>query len=133
MADGVDEVAARLVMESVDELDPGRREFHNWSIVGPLPMPEEAFLDDFDRGEWWYHGLDEEQQKFIRLMPLKALAKRSPCAADLCCIAEDLRRPQNGSNPVRTAHYEQLGMARSRRCARRCLYSVPEASRAASR
>jgi hypothetical protein len=51
MADGVDEVAARLVIESVDELDPGRREFHNWSIVGLLPMPEEAFLDDFDPGQ----------------------------------------------------------------------------------
>src|SRR5438128_1609314 len=41
MADGVDEIAARLVIEAVDEGDTGRREFHNWSIVGLLPMPEE--------------------------------------------------------------------------------------------
>ena len=51
MADGVDEVAARLVIEAVDEHDPTRREFHNWSIIGLLPMSEVAFLDDFEPGQ----------------------------------------------------------------------------------
>ena len=110
MADGVDEIAARLVIEALDERNTGQREFHNWSIVGLLPMPEEAFLDDFDPGRWWYHALDDDQRKLIRLMPLQTLAKPAPCAAGSSLSAADLRRPQEGSNPARTAHYEQLGM-----------------------
>lgn len=120
MADGVDEVAARLVIEAVDELDPSQREFHDWSIVGLLPMPEEAFLDDFGAGEeWWYHALDEEKRKLIRLMPLQTLAMPSPTGAGSSalthCTGEDLRRPPGGSNPARTAHYEQLGMVLAER------------------
>ena len=38
MADGVDEIAARLVIEALDERNTGQREFHNWSIVGLLPI-----------------------------------------------------------------------------------------------
>jgi hypothetical protein len=116
MADGVDEIAARLVIEAVDERNPGQREFHNWSIVGLLPMPEEAFVDDFapDAG-WWYRKLPEEQQNLIRLMPLQTLAKPAPCAAGSSLTAEDLRRQQDGSNPARTAHYEQLGMVLAER------------------
>jgi hypothetical protein len=110
MADGVDEIAARLVID-----DDGRREFHDWSIVGLLPMPEEAFLDDFEAGGWWYYALDAEQRKSIRLMPLQTLAKPGPCSADSSCTAEDLRRPREGSNPDRTAHYEQLGMVLAER------------------
>jgi len=115
MADGVDEIAARLVIEAVDERDTGRREFHDWSIVGLLPMPAEAFVDDFDSGEWWHRALDDDQRKLIRLIPLQTLAKAAPCDTDSFYTAEDLRRPQGGSNPARTAHYEQLGMVLAER------------------
>ena len=123
MADGVDEIAARLVVEGVDEHDPGRREFHDWSIVGLLPMPKDAFLDDFDpstgRG-WWYHSLDDMKQKpLIRLMPLQTLSKPMPPSAAYShpefYTEADLRRSQEGSNPIRTAHYEQLGMVLAER------------------
>jgi hypothetical protein len=115
MADGVDEIAARLVIEAVDERDTGRREFHDWSIVGLPPMPEAAFLEDFDAGQWWYHGLDDDERKLIRLMPLQTLAKPAPCSADSSYAEADLRRSQGGSNPARTAHYEQLGMVLAER------------------
>jgi hypothetical protein len=115
MADGVDEIAARLMIEALDERNIGQRDFHNWSIIGLLPMPEEAFLDDFDPGHWWYHALDDDKRKLIRLMPLQTLAKPAPCAAGSSLTGEDLRRPQEGSNPARTAHYEQLGMVLAER------------------
>src|SRR5438105_13876472 len=67
MADGVDEIAARLV---IDE----RQQFAGWRVIGLLPLPEEAFLDDFSEGEWWYRQLPEEQRKLIRLMTLQTLA-----------------------------------------------------------
>jgi hypothetical protein len=119
MADGVDEIAARLVI-GPDEQDPNPREFRDWSIVGLLPMPEEAFLDDFGAGGgWWYHTLDAKQRKFIRLMPLQTLAKSLPDEAGSSTLtrytSDDLRRPKHGSNPVRTAHYEQLGMVLAER------------------
>src|SRR5437016_14625563 len=38
MADGVDEIAASLVIEAVDEGDTGRREIHDLTTVGLLPM-----------------------------------------------------------------------------------------------
>jgi hypothetical protein len=115
MADGVDEIAAKLVIEAVEDGNPGQRQFRNWSIVGLLPMPEEAFVDDFAPGEWWYHALDDEQRKLIRKMKLQTLAKAAPCAAEPSFTAADLRRPQDGSNPARTAHYEQLGMVLAER------------------
>ena len=117
MADGVDEIAAKLVIEAVDEQNPG--EFRNWSIVGLLPMPEKAFSDDFEPGQWWYRKLPEKQQNLIRLMPLQTLARPSPArageSAPTLCTSEDLRRSQGQSNPARTAHYEQLGMVLAER------------------
>ena len=119
MADGVDEIAAKLVIEAVEDGNPGQRQFRNWSIVGLLPMPEEAFVDDFAPGEWWYHALDDEQRKLIRKMKLQTLARPSlPEAgspAPTPSTAEDLRRTPGGSNPERTAHYEQLGMVLAER------------------
>jgi hypothetical protein len=107
MADGVDEIAARLVIDAPDE-------FRGWSVVGLLPMPEEAFLEDFDPdARWWYDALDEQQQKSIRRMPLAVLAKAATdptpyTVAELC-------RLEGRSNPARTAHYEQLAMVLAER------------------
>jgi len=118
MADGVDEIAARLVIEAVDEHDASRREFHNWSIVGLLPMPEEVFLDDFDAGAgecWWYRALDEKTRKaHIRLMTLKTLLKL-PLPKSTPYTEAELRRIEGISNPARTAHYEQLGLVLAER------------------
>jgi hypothetical protein len=115
MADGVDEIAARLVIEAHAEHDPGRREFHNWSVAGLLPMPEEAFAEDFAGGQPWYHALADDQRRLIRLMPLQVLAKSAPCAAHAPYAAADLHREPDVSNPARTAHYEQLGMVLAER------------------
>jgi hypothetical protein len=118
MADGVDEIAATLVI-GPNEQDLDRREFRDWSIVGLLPMPEEAFLDDFGAGGWWYHALDARHRHLIRLMPLQTLAKPLPDQEGWSTLkrytSDDLRRPRAGSNPVRTAHYEQLGMVLAER------------------
>jgi hypothetical protein len=113
MADGVDEIAARLVLDAVEEHDASGREFRNWSIIGLLPLPEAAFLDDFEPGGWWYQGLSEKQRRLIRLLPLQTLARPPAFAARYA--AEDLRRPKGGSNPARTEHYEQLGMVLAER------------------
>lgn len=123
MADGVDEIAAGLVLESLDTHEPHLRQFRNWSIVGLVPMPDEAFLDDFDasRGEgWWYHKIDYKiRELIIRLMPLQTLA-RPPSGSPDCLpqgiyTAAELRRPTNGSNPGRALHYEQLGLVLAER------------------
>src|SRR5579863_4273931 len=56
MADGVDEIAATLVIGT----DGKERKYRNWSVAGLLPMPEEAFAEDFaDGSKWWYRTLDD--------------------------------------------------------------------------
>ena len=60
MADGVDEIAAKLVIAATSD-ETGQRKFQNWSVVGLLPLPEAAFVDDFPADEgrrWWYYDLD---------------------------------------------------------------------------
>jgi hypothetical protein len=114
MADGVDEIAARLIIEAVD-LATGDRQFRNWSVIGLLPMPEQAFLDDFDAGApWWFHQLDQTGRRYVRMMPLETLAKPQPVGTASSSpraryTADELRRSPDRSNPARTDHYEQLG------------------------
>jgi hypothetical protein len=119
MADGVDEIAVKLVLDGSDK--PGQRKFYNWSVVGLLPLPEAAFIDDFSgHGGWWYRALDPAARDLIRLMPLATLAKAPLTAADgplaaARYTAEDLRAHRDQTDSVRTAHYEQLGLVLAER------------------
>jgi hypothetical protein len=116
MADGVDEIAARLVIGTVGE---SRRRFSNWSVVGLLPMPEQVFVDDFaaDQGQpWWYHTLDDKQRRHIRVISLQTLPRpAAPDRSRVLCTAEELRRTPDQTNPMRTAHYEQLALVMAER------------------
>jgi hypothetical protein len=122
MADGVDEIAAKLVIATIND-ETGRRKFHNWLVVGLLPLPEAAFVDDFPANEgrrWWYYELDEISRGFVRLMPLETLAKPPAAAAggviaEASYTADELRRLPDQPNPARTAHYEQLGLVLAER------------------
>jgi hypothetical protein len=122
MADGVDEIAAKLVIAANSD-EAGQRKFQNWSVVGLLPLPEAAFVDDFPADEgcrWWYYDLDPIARQFVRLMPLEPLSKRAITAADgaiaeASYTADELRRHPDQPNPVRTAHYEQLGLVLAER------------------
>jgi hypothetical protein len=121
MADGVDEIAAKLVIEAIDLRSQDRR-FRNWSVIGLLPLPEAAFIEDFadeSGGHWWFDDLDEAQRRIIRLMPLQTLLKplapeqaNSPAAP---YQTNELHRTPGKSNPARTDHYEQLGLVLAER------------------
>ncbi len=116
MADGVDEIAARLVIGT-----GGERRYPNWSVVGLLPMPEQAFAEDFapDQGRpWWYRTLDDKQRRFVRVIELQTLSKPGTASAECApasYTAGDLRRISGQLNPVRTAHYEQLAFVLAER------------------
>ncbi len=115
MADGVDEIAARLVIGTSTE-----RRYANWSVVGLLPMPEQVFVDDFPSGQgqpWWYHTLDDAQRRLVRVIPLQTLSKPGamPDGSQAAYTAEELRRSPDQLNPVRTAHYEQLAFVLAER------------------
>lgn len=118
MADGVDEIAAKLVIGSNDE---AHRRFANWSVVGLLPMPEQAFVEDFAPDQerpWWYHTLDDKQRRLVRVIRLQTLAKPgalSPDGSPEPYTVDELRRIPGQSNPVRTAHYEQLALVLAER------------------
>ena len=122
MADGVDEIAAKLVIAATSD-ETGQRKFQNWSVVGLLPLPEAAFVDDFPADEgrrWWYYDLDPIARRLVLLMPLEPLSKRAVAAADgtvaeASYTADELRRHPDQPNPVRTAHYEQLGLVLAER------------------
>lgn len=112
MADGVDEIAARIIIEAIDTQSQDRR-FRNWSIIGLLPVPEQAFIDDFEEagGRWWYHELNPAQRRLVRLMPLQTLVKPSSKGQPVERYeAGELRRSKGQPNLARTAHYDQLGM-----------------------
>jgi len=117
MADGVDEIAARLLIEAIGE--DGDRQFKNWSIVGLLPLPEDTFVEDFDAnaGEsWWYRELSDKQRSFVRMMPLQTLCKpASPGGRREQYGVDELRRLEGSSNQQRTDHYEQLGLVLAER------------------
>ena len=118
MADGVDEIAAKLVIGASNE--PKRR-FAQWSVVGMLPMPEQVFAEDFasDQGQpWWYHTLDEKQRRLIRTISLQILSKPGASAPDgspALYTADELRRVDGQSSPARDAHYEQLALVLAER------------------
>ena len=109
MADGVDEIAARLVIGTGPE-----RRFANWSVVGLLPMPEQAFAEDFAPDQeqpWWYDTLDDEQRRLVRVIRLQTLSKPDapfPDGSPAPYTVDELHRAPDQSNPARTAHYEQL-------------------------
>ena len=113
MADGVDEIAARVVIGTAGE---AKRRFTNWSVVGLLPLPEHVFVEDFasDQGQpWWYHTLDDGQRRLVRVIPLQTLPKPgtlSPDGSPALYTADELRRIDGQSTPARDAHYEQLAL-----------------------
>jgi hypothetical protein len=119
MADGVDEIAARLVIETPDA-QSRQRKYGGWSVVGLLPLPEEAFLDDFPNSDgrgWWYHELDAARRSLVRVMPLETLRKTASAdtLADESYTADELRQHPGEENPARTAHYEQLALVLAER------------------
>jgi hypothetical protein len=119
MADGVDEIAARLVIETLDA-QSRQRKYGGWSVVGLLPLPEEAFLDDFPNSDgrgWWYHELDAARRSLVRVMPLETLRKTASAdtLADESYTADELRQHSGEENPARTAHYEQLALVLAER------------------
>jgi hypothetical protein len=112
MADGVDEIGAKLIIGAGDST----RTYGNWSVVGLLPLPPEVFVDDFagsGHQGWWYDGLDDKQKRLIRLMPLQTLSKSGATAPGVSpshCVASELRSDSAQSNAQRNAHYEQLAL-----------------------
>jgi hypothetical protein len=112
MADGVDEIGAKLIIGAGD----GTRTYGNWSVVGLLPLPPEVFVDDFagaGHQGWWYDALDDKQKRLIRLMPLETLSKSGATAPGVSpshYVASELRSDSAQSNAARNAHYEQLAL-----------------------
>src|SRR5262249_19750875 len=104
----VDEIAARLVIETIDR-QTNARKYDAWSVVGLLPLPEEAFLDDFPNSAgrgWWYSELDAASRGLVRVMTLETLRKTTSAdaQADEGYPADDLRHHSGGEeNPVRPA------------------------------
>src|SRR5581483_9560726 len=100
MADGVDEIAAKLVIGTGAE-----RRYPNWSVVGLLPMPEQAFAEDFAPDQerpWWYHTLDDRQRRFVRVIELQTLSKPGTSPAESApapYTAGELRRISGQLNP----------------------------------
>src|SRR5580698_3083343 len=66
VADGVDEIAARLV---VGPAGGAKRLYPGWTVAGLLPLPEDVFAQDFSGDAApWYRALDESQRRLIRMM-----------------------------------------------------------------
>jgi hypothetical protein len=95
LAAGTDAIAAELALER-----------NNWLVAAVLPLPLSLYREDFD---------DSGKAVLDRLIAhprvkLRELQRLADPQTGLPCVDNDLRRRECSGNPLRTRHYEQLGL-----------------------